>query len=94
MTAEGPIDAAKTAKIREEHNPNSVDYIPEEYLHFKKILKNKSKLTKLIKDSTLPKRLPDSLVYWNRCECRVEANAGTEAVSNKIVREFYKTELT
>ena len=39
----------------------------------RQIVRGQGKLVKLMPDSTLPKTLPDNLVYWNRCETRVES---------------------
>ena len=39
----------------------------------RKIIRQKGKLVKLVPESTLPKVLPDNLVYWNKCETRIES---------------------
>ena len=39
----------------------------------KKVVRNQGRIVKLIAESNLPKKLPDNLVYWNRCEVRVES---------------------
>ena len=39
----------------------------------RQIIRQKGKLVKLKPDSTLPKVLPDNMVYWNRCETRIES---------------------
>ena len=39
----------------------------------RQVIRQQGKLLKLMPESTLPKKLPDNLVYWNRCETRVES---------------------
>ena len=39
----------------------------------RQIVRNPGKIVKLDAESTLPKKLPDGLVYWNRCETRVDS---------------------
>ena len=39
----------------------------------RQVIRHQGKLLKLMPESTLPKKLPDNLVYWNRCETRVES---------------------
>ena len=39
----------------------------------RQIVNNPGKIVKLIPESTLPKKLPDGLVYWNKCETRIES---------------------
>ena len=36
-----------------------------------KVLRYPAKLVRIQKDTNLPSSLPDSLVYWNRLECKV-----------------------
>lgn len=56
----------------------------------KKIVKNPGKLVKLKADSTLPRKLPDNLVYWNRCETRVDS---VKLISYSRLSAFQKAEL-
>ena len=39
----------------------------------RQIIQSPGKLVKLIPDAVMPTKLPDNLVYWNRCETRVES---------------------
>ena len=39
----------------------------------RQIICQPGKLVKLMPESILPKKLPDNLVYWNRCETRIES---------------------
>lgn len=41
-------------------------------------------------DSTLPKTLPDNLVYWNRCETRIESQ---KLVTYSQIQNFQKAEI-
>lgn len=45
-----------------------------------RLLRYPAKLIKLKKGANLPAKLPDSLVYWNRLECRV--------VSQRIIKKI------
>ena len=56
----------------------------------KRVVKNPGKLVKLKADSTLPRKLPDNLVYWNRCETRVDS---AKLVSYSRLSAFQKAEL-
>ena len=45
-------------------------------LHGKKmrsVMRCPGRLVKLMPESILPKKLPDNLVYWNKCETRIES---------------------
>jgi len=49
-----------------------------------------SKIVKLVPESTLPKTLPDNLVYWNRCEVRVESQ---KLVTYTQIRNFQNAKI-
>ena len=39
----------------------------------RQVIRQQGKLVKLMPESLLPKKLPDNLVYWNKCETRIES---------------------
>ena len=60
----------------------------EEYFEGKamrKMVRNPGKLVRLSADSTLPRKLPDNLVYWNRCETRCDSQ---RLVSYSRIKNF------
>lgn len=56
----------------------------------KQIVRNQGRIVKIVPESTLPKKLPDNLVFWNKCEFRVES---TRLLSYSQVQNFHKAKL-
>ena len=56
----------------------------------RQIVRNPGKLVKLNAESTLPKKLPENLVYWNRCETRVESQ---KLITYSQIKNFQQANL-
>lgn len=53
-------------------------------------MRNPGKLVKMNAESTLPKKLPENLVYWNRCETRVDSQ---KLVTYSQIKHFQQANL-
>ena len=56
----------------------------------RQIIRNAGKIVKLKPASTLPPKLPENLVYWNRCETRIES---VKLVSYGQIKAFQQANL-
>ena len=54
---------------------------------YKRVVWNNPKLVKLKAGAKFPQRCPDHLVYWNKCETRIESQ---RLVTAKQVLDFQK----
>lgn len=65
---------------KQQEESRNIDGLPK-----RSIIRGQAKLVRLLADSKLPKKLPDNLIYWNRCECRIDSK---KLVTHSMVLNF------
>ena len=51
----------------------------------RRIVRNPGKLVRLVTDTKMPLKLPENLIYWNRCETRCESS---KLVTHSQIQNF------